>query len=276
MHTPLSQGELLLRAVNAVTLDDGFKIPSTEAENAVKAACSFLSWQKDNIEEAILFANQVTTMLKGCFTAHRSTQARKEKMWEEYHKVRTSTKFREMWGHFIGKSLCVAASPTFYQFITDRMFDELIKSEFKIISGDKSSTYQSLTREEEMALRYVAGYVCRKVREKLQSSSLPLKDDMIFCLLGLNGDDYDDDRSEAWCNSLDRGGLWHIKDEAYSLFHAIEEVIRQTLTLEAASKQCKEPLHRSPITSWKATMYFSGGVFSFQNVKLVQLLVVLR
>ena len=68
-------------------------------------------------------------MLKGCFTAHRSTQARKEKMWEEYHKVRTSTKFREMWGHFIGKSLCVAASPTFYQFITDRMFDELIKSD---------------------------------------------------------------------------------------------------------------------------------------------------
>ena len=61
---------------------------------------------------------------------------------------------------------------------------------------------------------------------------------MIFCLLGLNGDDYDDDRSEAWCNSLDRGGLWHIKDEAYSLFHAIE-VIRQTLTLEAVSKQCK-------------------------------------
>ena len=53
MHTPLSLGELLLRAVNAVTLDDGFKIPSTEAENAVKAACSFLSWQKDNIEEAI-------------------------------------------------------------------------------------------------------------------------------------------------------------------------------------------------------------------------------
>ena len=119
MHTPLSQGELLLRAVNAVTLDDGFKIPSTEAENA-------------------------------------------------------------MWGHFIGKSLCVAVSPTFYQFITDRMFDELIKSEFKIISGGKSSAYQSLTREEEMALRYVAGYVCRKVREKLQSSSLPLKDDMIF------------------------------------------------------------------------------------------------
>ena len=85
---------------------------------------------------------------------------------------------------------------------------------------------------------------------------------------------HDDDRSEARCNSLDRGGLWHIKDE---LFHAIEEVIRQTLTLEAVSKQCNGATAQINNHIMESVMmYFSDGMFSFQNVKLVQLLVVLR
>ena len=84
-----------------------------------------------------------------------------------------------------------------------------------------------------MALRYVAGYVCCKVREKLESSSHPQKDDMIF-IFNLCGDESD---NASWCNLVDRGGLWQVNNNTYTFFYAMEEEIRQILTLDAVSKQ---------------------------------------
>lgn len=95
-----------------------------------------------------------------------------------------------------------------------------------------------LTHEEENALRYVAGYVCRKLRKSLDSSSLPSKEDMILCVMELSGDEMDEERgTEAWTNLIDRGGLWHVSDQTYSLFATMEEEIRQHLSLATASKQ---------------------------------------
>ena len=65
-----------------------------------------------------------------------------------------------------------------------------------------------LTYEEEKALHYVAGYVCRKLKERLESSSQPNKDDMIVCLMELSGDEMNEERgTEPWTNLIDRGGL---------------------------------------------------------------------
>ena len=36
---------------------------------------------------------------------------------------------------------------------------------------------------------------------------------------------------------VDRGGLWHISDQTYSIFLIMEEVIRQHLTLSGISAQ---------------------------------------
>ena len=52
----------------------------------------------------------------------------------------------------------------------------------------------SLTYEEENSLRYVAGYVCRKLWKCLESSSLPNKDDMVLSLMEVNGDEMDDEK----------------------------------------------------------------------------------
>ena len=72
-----------------------------------------------------------------------------------------------------------------------------------------------------MALRHVAGYVCRTLRRKLESSSDPNKDDMIFCLFSLCGDESVDGRLEVWCNLIDKGGLSHVNDETYVCVHTL-------------------------------------------------------
>ena len=40
--------------------------------------------------------------------------------------------------------------------------------------------------------------------------------------------------TEYWTNILDRGGLWHVSDTAYSMFCAMENELRQHLTIDKA------------------------------------------
>ena len=73
---------------------------------------------------------------------------------------------------------------------------------------------------EHNALRYVAGYICQKIRNNLESSLEPFKDDnMIDCIMHLAGDEAGEDaETELLVNTINRGGLWHINDTTYSLF----------------------------------------------------------
>ena len=93
--------------------------------------------------------------------------------------------------------------------------------------------------EEANALRYVAGYVCRKVRNNLEKLKDKKEDDMILFLMEVSGDQQDsgDEGPEAWCNLIDRGGLWHVNDSVYEIFRSMEVVIRAKLTCSTASKQ---------------------------------------
>ena len=131
------------------------------------------------------------------------------------------------------------ASPAFFQYVTHTLFKALIEMEYPVSDAQTETPHQILKSEEENALRYVAGYVCRKVRVNLEASnSIPNKDDMILCVMELSGDEMDEDRgTEEWTNLIDRGGLWHVNDQTYSVFYAMEEVIRQHLTTAAVSKQ---------------------------------------
>ena len=94
-----------------------------------------------------------------------------------------------------------------------------------------------LTREEENALKYVGGFVCRKVRQKITESSMPHKEDILLLTIHLCGDEADEDLgTETWTNEIDRGGLWHISDDTYSVFLILEYQIRCHLQVTALKK----------------------------------------
>jgi len=115
-------------------------------------------------------------------------------MWQEYHQLRTSDSFREDWDKFLLESLGEPASPTFFQFVSHRIFRELVKDHHQLPETEGNSCAQNaVTNLEEKALRYVAGYVCREVQSKLKKSSLPQKEDMVlFISSDLSGDEWDD------------------------------------------------------------------------------------
>lgn len=98
-------------------------------------------------------------------------------------------------------------------------------------SGTETSC--PMTWEEENALRYVAGYICRKVQSKLQKSSAKNKEEMVLFCMELCGDEDGDRGTEEWTNAIDRGGLWHINDYTYTVFSILEEEIRKHLKVSA-------------------------------------------
>ena len=165
-------------------------------------------------------------------------------MWGMYHQLCTSDIFKCKWKEYLKSCVKASASPCFYQYVTNELFKELIKLEFPLpttVTQDimlDHSTTPSLTQMEKNALRYVAGYVCRKVRDNLTKPSCKIsnKHAMIQCLEEINGETNEDCDTDEWIRLIDRGGLWQVNDEVFSLFVIMEEEICQKLKRVSASE----------------------------------------
>lgn len=98
-----------------------------------------------------------------------------------------------------------------------------------------------MTREEESALRYVAGYACRKVMGKLELSSHPNKEDMILCILELSGMKIVKKEGQKIGRTYwtEVGVVQHVSDSAYNLFDTMEDEVRTHFKPKVAS-QMKE------------------------------------
>ena len=119
---------------------------------------------------------------------------RNEKIWEKYHQLRISGLFKEEWNKFFLVSLSRPALPTVFQSISHRVFKCLLEEEFKVEEHKRLEGIScAITWEEENALRYVSGYVCRKVPQKIGASNLKTKQEMIQLCVELSGDE-DSDR----------------------------------------------------------------------------------
>jgi len=71
------------------------------------------------------------------------------------------------------------ASPTFFQHVAHKMFEEFVRIKF-IVMPTESQQSAKISKEDENALRYVAGYICRKVQAKIVSvHSLLHKEELV-------------------------------------------------------------------------------------------------
>ena len=119
------------------------------------------------------------------------------------------------------------------------IFKMLIKSHFKIVYiNEEDST--SVTSSESNALRYIAGYVGRHLRKKIERENHELKEEMVLSLMELikdiNSTSEVCENDEEWTKKIDRGGLWYEKETTFQVFCAIEYQIRTLL------KELQNPL----------------------------------
>ncbi|SMN01561.1 hypothetical protein SPONN_2632 [uncultured Candidatus Thioglobus sp.] len=234
--------ELLLEALRTLLCDDGFSITSPPAVAALKTATNMLSWCSDPANHLVFaeFSTTLKTKLDAAFhgASRCKFQTKKERMWSNFHTIRCSDEFRRLWNTFLLQSLkSEVSSPIFYQYITDKFFRQLIALHFPTQDNMECSgiVLDSLTYEELNVLRYGAGYVCRALRKKV--SAKPNKKELLLSLDELLEDQEENgsyDPTKDWIDITNRGGLLYVSDEAFRMFCAIEEVVRQHFRKDSA------------------------------------------
>ena len=238
--------ELLKSAVRHTLSDDSFDIKSPLAQASKKDAELLLAWleKSENEEKIELTLKSIVQQLRRAFHSTVKAVQTKREMWGQYHSIRTSDPFVRSWV-LLFKETGLKALPTLYQHLTNLMFKEMIKVHFPVTEVQSSSASCEVTTtvkyEEANAIRYVAGYVCRAVREKIKSGTSPLKQQLLLSMWELLEDvDIDSSESEGeggeasssdWVNAVDRGGLLHVTDDTYMVFTYIEAVVQRNLTL---------------------------------------------
>jgi len=179
---------MLRRAVEHVVKDESFQVPVEPAAKALKVAKCVLAWasQEENKAALGVFEEKLVSELQTCFHEHfQSIRVQQMEMWRSYHQLRTSDNFRSAWHAFLSCVKCDSL-PTFYQEVTDLMFEELIQSHYPLDEGNGIFTTESITYEDANVIRYGAGYVCRRVmKNKLEKPDLPNTLSLKKCLLGL-------------------------------------------------------------------------------------------
>ena len=183
------------------------------------------------------FCKHLVQFLRGCLP-QVSSQSGREKMWLQYHTIRTSKDYFILWNNFLTKSIRAGLTPIFFQFITDTMFKKLVKESYPVehtpsSSGEAAAAAtaaaapESLTYEEQNVIRYTAGYVPRALKKKLEKSGYKNKKQLILCLIDLlesDGGIYDE--SQDWVKLVNRGGLIQVSSVLFLLLSAMEQEVK--------------------------------------------------
>ena len=113
-------------------------------------------------------------------------------------------------------------NPVVFQHLTDVVFKKQVHDHIQMeyLEQQSGSKDLELRESEKGVLRYVTGYICRHLRQKLERESHPFKEEMVLCLMELIKDQNTEQHriDEDWTDLRDRGALWHIKETTYRFF----------------------------------------------------------
>ena len=88
---------------------------------------------------------------------------RRVEMWRKYHQLRTSPSFSHLWTTFT-IATSSPAEPTFFQEVTEKLFNDLVLAAFPVQHTSAASLDQEVTYDYVNVIRYIAGYVRKYIK----------------------------------------------------------------------------------------------------------------
>ena len=159
------------------------------------------------------------------------------KLCSKFHSSRV-TDLRQLW-----KELSVSLKldnlikdPLFLEYINETLMTEHVKKSFEAVV--QTVEVPELNDAELNALRYSAGYVPWKLKQKFSKRKDPYCKEYLTCLDRMRESSAEKDVNDCvsymeytkrWIQLVDRGGLFHISDEVYSFFYEVECLVRKFL-----------------------------------------------
>ena len=183
-----------------------------------------------------------------------STQ--RERLWSHFE-------LTTMWREFLSS---IGVDPKFYtdpiliQVIARCLFEKLLKLVLQTASPTVSSP-PHITTDETNAIRYVGGYILKKIRNKYKSTKSNEILIQFIETLHPNEDENGGDIAETfleyttrWINKANRGGLFKIADNVYQTYYAMEVVLRTFLKdcIVNVPKLQQEVIEDSDVQFWWA------------------------
>ena len=117
--------------------------------------------------------------------------------------------------------------------------DESVKIAFSINCADSKNMELDfhMKADEEQALRYTAGYVPMKLKQKYSKQRDSVKAWKYLELLShMHEEEHDEDidflqYTKLWIDAVNRGGLYQVNNDTYLLFRAMELATRRVLNV---------------------------------------------
>ena len=172
----------------------------------------------------------------------RSRKSRYQVMWTGYHCLSISSELSTLWSSYLTTNEHSATFvPHFIQPVTRRVMDESAFS----VDSDHSEDMQRdcpLKADEEQALRYTAGYVPMKLKQKYSKQTDSVRALKYLELLSHMHEEEDDkdidflQYTKLWIDTINRGGLYRVNNDAYMLFRAMELATRRVLSVVRINK----------------------------------------
>ena len=160
-------------------------------------------------------------------------------VWRNFHVHRISPTIKARWNSCISalhlSSDASKVSELTLQLILKRLMHAVVKQMVTPSLESKSTpSHVPLTEREDNVDRYVAGYVVMKLKKKYRLRSEYAS---VLDAIKTNIDSYESsieslqDYTRVWVEQRDRGGLYHVNNDFFSLTKAIELVCRQYLDI---------------------------------------------
>ena len=152
--------------------NQSFHIPVEPAVTGLGVAKSVLKWASKEENKPIFAEFERSVMaelhlcLGDCPKDMRFFQTKRIELCRSYHLLRVSEKFTTSWRDFLRKVEC-ASVPSFYKEVTDVLFEDMLKTMYPLPTSDMQSVTEDINYEDANVVRYVAGYVYRKVAAKI-------------------------------------------------------------------------------------------------------------
>eukprot|EP00731_Ephydatia_muelleri_P032085 Em0023g592a len=149
---------------------------------------------------------------------------KKRHLWSKFHSARIS-ELRVLWKEYFQSSALdvkYLEDPLLCEYVNEKLFGMFVKTMYEV--NEQQIVVADPTENDLNALRYAAGYVPWKLLQKYSKPTCtdPNRQDFIVCLSSLSQKGEGSvtstylEYTKRWLLAIDRGGLFHIHDEAYN------------------------------------------------------------
>lgn len=219
------------------SIGDEEHIKCTERGQHVISLTTFLQGFENHtksVDFAVNICTHLLTILRDSNSMHTIPSAVTGQIWHDFHKLRFNPTLHATWSSYLKAvetpSSLMTESSLLFQLLVDRLFKHFIAARaddhLDCAQTQQSTGHKSLpmTIREQNAIRYMAGYVATTLKKQFfkRSKNPGLREKREIFVQILSAMEASDQPSGVqtileyttlWTQMLDRGGLYHVKDE---------------------------------------------------------------